>query len=86
MVLTTLSSSVIIFRNHPAEPFDSRDVSKIRNEDRAVLAYLKNSRFNLEKSFNMMVMFLSHFQAYLFVVNLKMYLHDISSNIPLIWL
>ena len=38
-----------------SEPFDSRDVSKIRNEDRAVLAYLKNCRFNLEKAFNMMV-------------------------------
>ncbi|KAL5268178.1 hypothetical protein ACHWQZ_G002139 [Mnemiopsis leidyi] len=42
------------FLQQNLEPFDSRDVSKIRNDDRAVLAYLKNCRFNLEKSFNMM--------------------------------
>ncbi|XP_063684794.1 motile sperm domain-containing protein 2-like isoform X1 [Bolinopsis microptera] len=42
------------FLQQNLEPFDSRDVSKIRNDDRAVLAYLKNCRFNLEKAFNMM--------------------------------
>lgn len=42
------------FLQQNLEPFDSRDVSKIRNEDRAVLAYLLNSHFNLEKAYNMM--------------------------------
>lgn len=42
------------FLGQNLEPYDSRDISKIRNDDRAVLAYLKNSRFNSEKAFNMM--------------------------------
>ena len=37
------------------EPYDSRDISRVRNDDRVVLAYLKNCRFNREKAFNMMV-------------------------------
>eukprot|EP00116_Pleurobrachia_bachei_P013182 sb/3473444/ len=42
------------FLKQNLEPYDSRDISRVRNDDRVVLAYLKNCRFNREKAFNMM--------------------------------
>jgi len=44
-----------VFLQHNSEPFDPRDVERIKTEDRAVLAYLKNTRFDLERALNMMV-------------------------------
>lgn len=44
-----------VFLQHNSEPFDPRDVERIKTDDRAVLAYLRNTKFDLERALNMMV-------------------------------